>query len=62
MQFQDKVLQRVSTLSVSGVKYGLEDVFVVGHAHAEAIPLFLKIKYILKIEPFWVLCGKLLFP
>lgn len=62
VQFQDKVLQRVSSLSVNGVKYGLEDVFVVGHVHTEAIPLFLKIKYILNVETFWVLCGKLLLP
>lgn len=62
VQFQDKVLQRVSSLSVNGVKYALEDVFVVGHVHTEAIPSFLKIKYILNIETFWVLCGKLLLP
>lgn len=62
MHFQDKVLQRVSSVSVNGVKYALGDVFVVGHVHCEAIPLFLKIKYILNIEMFWVLCGKLLFP
>lgn len=62
VQFQDKVLQYVSSLSVNGVKYALEDVFVVGHVHTEAILLFLKIKYILNVETFWVLCGKLLLP
>uniref|UniRef100_A0A3P9DJS9 Uncharacterized protein n=1 Tax=Maylandia zebra TaxID=106582 RepID=A0A3P9DJS9_9CICH len=62
VHFQDKVLQRVSAISVSSVKYELEDVFVVGHVHTEAIPIFFKIKYILNVDTCWVLCGKLLLP
>ncbi|CAI5637484.1 unnamed protein product [Oreochromis niloticus] len=61
VHFQDKVLQRVSAISVSSVKYELEDVFVVGHVHTEAIPIFFKIKYILNVDTCWVLCGKLTF-
>uniref|UniRef100_A0A3P9DS90 Uncharacterized protein n=1 Tax=Maylandia zebra TaxID=106582 RepID=A0A3P9DS90_9CICH len=62
VHFQDKVLQRVSAISVSSVKYELEDVFVVGHVHTEAIPIFFKIKYILNVDTCWVLCGKMLLP
>lgn len=52
MQFQDKVLHGVSSLSVNGVKYAFEDVSVVGHVHTETIPLFLKVEYILNVEAF----------
>lgn len=58
----DEVLQRVSSVSVNTVKYALGDVFVVGHVHTEAVPLFFKTKYILNVDTLWVLCGKLLIP
>ena len=62
VHFEDKVLQRVSSVSINAVRYALEDVFVVGHVHTEAIPLFFKAKYILNVDTLWVLCGKLLVP
>ena len=34
------MLQRISQLQVTTVKYALNDVFVIGHVHAEKIPLF----------------------
>ena len=43
--FEGNVLQRVSSVSVNTVKYALGDVFVGGHVHTEAIPLFFKTKY-----------------
>ncbi|XP_049328494.1 uncharacterized protein LOC125787802 isoform X1 [Astyanax mexicanus] len=62
VQFQDKVLQRVSCVSVNNVKYSLGDVFVISHLHTEMIPLFWKVKYILNIDTLWVMCGKILVP
>lgn len=62
VQFEGKRLQRVSELHVNNVKYALENVFVVGHVHAEEIPLFLKVKYIINVDTCWVLCGKMLIP
>jgi len=62
VRFEDKVLQRVSSVSINAVKYAHEDVFVAGHVHTEAIPLFFKTKYILNVDTLWVLCGKLLVP
>lgn len=48
------------SVSVNTVKYALGDVFVLGHVHTEANPLFFKTKYILNVNKLWVLCGKLI--
>ncbi|KAL2086106.1 hypothetical protein ACEWY4_017165 [Coilia grayii] len=62
VQFEGKRLQRVSELFVNNVKYALEDVFVIAQVHAEEIPLFWKVKYIINLDTCWVLCGKILIP
>jgi len=36
--------------------------FVISHVHAEKIPLFWRVKYIVNVDACWVLCGKILYP
>ena len=55
-------MQRVSGVFVDSVKYACKDVFIVDYLHAENIPLFLLIKYILNVNTLWLMCGKLLIP
>ena len=57
-----KPMQRVSQVTVNSVKYAVHDAFIIGLLHAERVPLFLKIKYIMNFDTEWVLCGKLLYP
>ena len=54
--------QRVSGVFVDSVKYACKDVFIVDYLHAEDIPLFFLIKYILNVNTLRFLCGKLLIP
>lgn len=62
VDFTNKVFQRVSEVTVNSVKYAIRDVFVIDVLHAEVVPLFWQIKYILNIDTTWILCGKMLIP
>ena len=45
-----KTVQRVSGVIIDSVKYACKDVFVVDYLHAEDIPLFFLIKYVLNVN------------
>ncbi|TKS80540.1 hypothetical protein D9C73_014642 [Collichthys lucidus] len=62
VDFTDKAIQRVSEVRVNNVKYAVKYVFVIDVLHSERILLFWQIKYILKIDTLWILCGKMLVP
>lgn len=55
-------MQCVSRVIIDSVKYACKDVLIVDYLHAENIPLFFIIKYILNVNTLWLLCGKLLVP
>ncbi len=57
-----KNMQRVSGVTIDSVKYACKDVFIVDYLHAEDIPLFFLVKYLLNINTLWHLCGKPLIP
>ncbi|KAJ7998220.1 hypothetical protein DPEC_G00220330 [Dallia pectoralis] len=59
---EDKVIQRVSEVTLNNVKYATQDVFVLDVLHGERIPLFFQVKYIFNVDTTWVLCRKLIFP
>lgn len=62
VELEGKVIQRVSEVIVDNMKYAVRDVLTIDLLHAEKIPVFGQIKYILNIDTMWVLCSNILLP
>lgn len=62
VEFDGKIMQRVSQLTADNIKYTVSDVLTLDLLHVEKIPVFGQIKYILNIDDTWVLCSKILLP